>query len=248
MKIEVITYDGMGQRLATVNRVLDEFAARGVRPQLVHPSDESVRNLEYALSTRTLSTHSLRYTPVEAECIVLIDGDIIDRETVTRLEALDKDVYVIAPQAALPGGSYETLRAMLSHVELFPALGADDDYPRTFGCHHMAETCRNCEGLVVRWKATRRDNEARRVENLVPVDISTLGSVVAYTHNGQRSTSAYLGATKGVWAKFPNEELPATGMREFRAVMQATYEPVGLEPPVGLFACTCFVVANSRQQ
>ncbi|KWA84246.1 hypothetical protein WL29_23075 [Burkholderia ubonensis] len=131
-----------------------------------------MRNLEQDLSTPVLSTYTLRYTPVDADCIVLIDGDIIDGDTVTRLESLGKDVYVIAPAAALPGGSYEKLRAMLSDVELFPPLGGDDEYPRTFACHHMAETCRNCEGLVVRWKAKRRDTEAQRVERLVsaPMD------------------------------------------------------------------------------
>lgn len=167
MKIEVVTYDGMAQRLATVRRLRKELAARGVRPQMIHPSAESVRHLEHDLSTPVLSTHTLRYTPVEADCIVLIDGDIIDGDAVTRLESLGKDVYVIAPAAALAGGLYETLRAMLSDVELFPPLGADDDYPRTFACHHMAETCRNCEGLVVRWKAKRRDTEAQRFERLV---------------------------------------------------------------------------------
>jgi hypothetical protein len=31
-----------------------------------------------------------------------------------------------------------------------------DEPPRTFGCHHFAETCGLCEGLVERWKAKRR--------------------------------------------------------------------------------------------
>ena len=30
------------------------------------------------------------------------------------------------------------------------------EYPRkTFACHHMAETCPNCEGLVTAWKAVQ---------------------------------------------------------------------------------------------
>lgn len=167
MKIEVITYADMAQRLATVIRTRDALDARGARPHLIHPSEASVRNLEKALLTPVRSAYALRYTPVEAGCIVLIDGDIIDGDSVTRLESLGLDVYVIAPEAALSGGTYETLHAMLRDVELFPPLGADDDYPRTFACHHMAETCRNCEGLVVRWKAKRRDTEAQRVKGLI---------------------------------------------------------------------------------
>lgn len=31
--------------------------------------------------------------------------------------------------------------------------GQPDEPPRTFGCHHVAETCPLCEGLVNRWKA-----------------------------------------------------------------------------------------------
>jgi hypothetical protein len=71
-------------------------------------------------------------------------------------------VYVIAPLEALPGLPPATLRELRAHSELYPYMGADDEYPRTFACHHNAETCMSCESMVVRWKAERRDREAMK--------------------------------------------------------------------------------------
>lgn len=161
MKIEVIAYEGMGHRLDTVKRILAELSARDVTVQVVHASESSVRALKQALAVQVISTHTLRYTRVDADCIVLVDGDIVDKKAVAVLEALDKDVYVVAPQEALSGTSAGTLRDLLKGAELFPFLGADESYPRTFGCHHFAETCFNCELMVMQWKADRRDRAAR---------------------------------------------------------------------------------------
>ncbi|MBK3780189.1 hypothetical protein G3A43_07955 [Paraburkholderia aspalathi] len=163
MKLEVITYERMVHRLSTVQRLLSELSARGVTAQLVHSSEDTARTLQYALAAQAISTHTLAYTSVEADCIVLVDGDIIDQRTVARLEALDKDVYVIVPQEALPRGATATLRELREQAELYPFLGADDEYPRTFACNHNAETCMNCEQMVVRWKAERRDKDALEV-------------------------------------------------------------------------------------
>lgn len=30
-----------------------------------------------------------------------------------------------------------------------------EDQPKTYGCHHTAETCTQCEGLVTGWKAVQ---------------------------------------------------------------------------------------------
>lgn len=30
-----------------------------------------------------------------------------------------------------------------------------EDQPKTYGCHHMADTCTQCEGLVTGWKAVQ---------------------------------------------------------------------------------------------
>ncbi|WP_060064985.1 hypothetical protein [Burkholderia ubonensis] len=165
MKIEVVTYEGMAHRLSTVKRVLSELSARGISAQLVHQSEASTRSLQAAFGVPAMSTHTLRYTPVEADCVVLVDGDIIDGKAEATLEALGTDMVVIAPQEALPGVPGSTLRTLRSQAELFPYLGGDEEYPRTFGCHHVAETCFNCEWLVAQWKADRRDSEARKAEH-----------------------------------------------------------------------------------
>ncbi|KVP17148.1 hypothetical protein [Burkholderia ubonensis] len=165
MKIEVVTYKDMAHRLSTVKRVLAELSARGISAELVHQSEASTRELQSALGVRALSTHTLRYTAVEADCVVLVDGDIIDSKAVSTLETLGKDLVFIAPQEALPGVPDGTLRALRSQAKLFPYLGGDEEYPRTFGCRHIAETCFNCEWLVAQWKAERRDSEARKAES-----------------------------------------------------------------------------------
>ena len=40
-------------------------------------------------------------------------------------------------------------------VDLEVALAELEDQPKTYGCHHNAETCMLCEGLVKSWKAKR---------------------------------------------------------------------------------------------
>lgn len=158
MNIKVVTYEDMSTRLDTVKRVLGELSTRGVSAQVVHASEDTTLALQEALGVQALSTYTLAFTPVAADCIVLVDGDIIDRRTVSKLEALDKDVYFVAPLDALPPPVGFTLRDIVANAELFPHWGADDAYPRTFACHHVAETCMACEGSVVRWKAERRDS------------------------------------------------------------------------------------------
>jgi hypothetical protein len=165
MKIEIITYEPMTRRLLTIKRVLSELSARGLSVQLVHPSEKTVRALQEQVDVNVFSTHTLRYTPVEADCVVLVDADIVDKQTVSRLEALGKDVYVLVPQGAFPGLPGKTLSDIRTGGELFPYWSADDtDYPRTFACHHVAETCMNCEYLVTRWKSDRRDSAERNTQ------------------------------------------------------------------------------------
>ena len=46
----------------------------------------------------------------------------------------------------------------------------DSEQPRTFSCHHAAETCFACEGLVRRWKEQKQIHTAiAKLEN-EPVD------------------------------------------------------------------------------
>ncbi|MEX3983800.1 hypothetical protein AB4Y45_32980 [Paraburkholderia sp. EG287A] len=157
MNIKIVTYKAMSERLNTVKHVLAELSARGVSAKVVHASSVTTVALQEALGVEALDAYTVAFIPVAADCIVLVDGDIIDRRTVSRLEELGKDVYFTAPQDALPPPVGFTLRDIVANAELFPHWGADDAYPRTFACHHVAETCMACEGSVVRWKAERRD-------------------------------------------------------------------------------------------
>lgn len=247
MKVKVITYDGMAQRLSTVQQLLSELATQGLTAQVVHESHSSANDLQYVLVTQTMSAYTLSFTPVDADCLVLVDGDLVGPRTVRRLEELGKPVYLIAPQAALPGVQQEmSIDEVLRLGKMYPPLSYDDEYPRTFACHHKAETCFSCAWLVAQWKADRRTSEAQRVENLRQVDLATLGAVVAYPRaDGQRDTGTYSGEAKLVWAKFPYDTIPANqSLIALRGDMLAAYEPVGIKPPAGLFACTCFVVHN----
>ena len=63
-------------------------------------------------------------------------------------------------------------KACNAHDDLVAALkGMLDRYPNNFGdeqpktgaCHHYAETCRSCEGLVTAWKADRAARTALRL-------------------------------------------------------------------------------------
>lgn len=50
----------------------------------------------------------------------------------------------------------ELLAALKGMVDRFSNRSTDqEDQPKTFGCHHMAETCSMCEGLVTGWKAVQ---------------------------------------------------------------------------------------------
>jgi hypothetical protein len=166
LKIEVITYEPMERRVQTIKRVLSKLSTKGVSAQLAHPSETTARALQELLGVNAVSTHTLAYTPVDAECVVLVDGDIISRRAVLVLEALGKDVYVLVPREAFPGLPGTTLSDIRKTGVLVPQLSAGEEpRPRTFACHHNAETCMACEGLVVQWKSDRRDSAERSDQN-----------------------------------------------------------------------------------
>lgn len=161
MKINVITYGNLDQRLDIVKAFLADMAARGTTVQLVHPSIKTARALEAALDLPVLSSHDFSFSVVNADCIAVLDGDIMDARTVKRIEFLRKETYLLAPNDALPTvADSGTLKDLLEGRELVPRLSDDDEQPKTYACHHNAETCGSCEWLVMDWKADRRDRAA----------------------------------------------------------------------------------------
>ena len=160
MEIQGITYGTLDQRLDIVKAFLADMAERGSTVQLVHPSIKTARALEAALDTPVLSSHDFSFSVVNADCIAVLDGDIMDSRTVKRIEFLRKPAYLLVPNDALPAADRGTLKELLEGRELVPRLRDEDKQPKTFGCHHFAETCSACEWLVMDWKADRRDRAA----------------------------------------------------------------------------------------
>jgi len=161
MKINVITYGSLDQRLAIVKAFLADMAERGTSVQLVHPSIKTARALEAALDTPVLSSHDFSFSVVDADCIAVLDGDIMDARTAKRIEFLRKPAYLLVPNDAFSAvADHGTLKELLEGRELVPRLRDDEDQPRTFACHHNTETCGSCEWLVMDWKADRRDRAA----------------------------------------------------------------------------------------
>jgi hypothetical protein len=154
MKIHVATYVTPSFRLTCVHNLLSQLTAQGISAQLVHPSILSARALSETMGLPVMSMHDLRFMPVEADALVVIDGDIIGFETAETLMKRGKDCYFVVPADALPGAEYfDGVRDLMKQVQITDF----DERPRTGGCHHRAETCRACEDLVINWKAKRRD-------------------------------------------------------------------------------------------
>ena len=58
--------------------------------------------------------------------------------------------------ARLIASAPDLLAALQGMVDRFSNNSTDqEDQPKTYGCHHMAETCTQCEGLVTGWKAVQ---------------------------------------------------------------------------------------------
>lgn len=49
--------------------------------------------------------------------------------------------------------SLSALKLMESRFGTTSSRGVDK--PKTYGCHHVSETCQRCEGLVTAWKAVQ---------------------------------------------------------------------------------------------
>jgi hypothetical protein len=157
MKIHVATYVTPSFRLNCVHNLLGQLTAQGLSAQLVHPSILSARALSETMGLPVMSMHDLRFMPVEAEVLVVIDGDIIGFETAETLMKRGKDCYFVVPADALPGvADFDGVKDLMKQVQITDF----DERPRTGGCHHLAETCRACEDLVITWKAKRRDAAA----------------------------------------------------------------------------------------
>lgn len=166
MEIKVTSYgrieQGAKHRLGIIAWYLAEMASQGKTTQLVHPSHAAARAIEDELDVTVLSAYDFSFSFVNADTICVIDGDIMEARTVQRLEHLRKDVCLLVPADALPkvhpGVSFaEVLKDVRAEHLYFPALIGDEEQPKTFGCHHFAPTCGNCESLVADWKAKRRE-------------------------------------------------------------------------------------------
>lgn len=166
MQIKIVTYDGMANRLDATEKLVKELNEAGYSVQIVHASFDSARRLEQELKLPVMSGHDFEFTPVEANCILFIDGDIMTERTAEKLQKSDKHIVVLMPSQALPpiAPDFDILRS--ERQKLYPRQTLDDEYPRTFACHHYAETCSSCESMVVMWKAKRRDDAVLKLAQL----------------------------------------------------------------------------------
>ena len=58
--------------------------------------------------------------------------------------------------ARLIAAAPDLLEALKAMEDRFGCRSSrQEDQPKTYGCHHMAETCTQCEGLVTGWKAVQ---------------------------------------------------------------------------------------------
>jgi hypothetical protein len=161
MEIKVIPYgridQGASHRLSIIAWFLAEMASKGLTVQLVHPSHATASAIEASLDVPVLSVYHFSYAHVTADCIAVIDGDIIESRTVDRLKHLRKEVVLIVPTGALPELPTGTrIEDLLRGATLVPKIGDEEEQPKTFGCHHFAPTCGNCASLVMQWQADRR--------------------------------------------------------------------------------------------
>ena len=58
--------------------------------------------------------------------------------------------------ARLIAAAPDLLEALKAMEDRFGCRSSrQEDQPKTYGCHHLAETCTQCEGLVTGWKAVQ---------------------------------------------------------------------------------------------
>lgn len=161
MNIQVSLYDSVKTRLDHIQYLLASLANQGIDVTVLHPSITSARKLEQALGMPVLSGYTFAFTPVETGSILVVDGDLLTEKDLKRMESLGKDLYLLVPPGVLPPvGPGNILRDILKSTgEFFPVMTFDDgELPRTYGCHHMADSCSLCEFSVLEWKAARRDS------------------------------------------------------------------------------------------
>lgn len=159
MNIQTIIYDSTPQRLEAIQYILATLSNQGISATMLHPSITSARKLSETLGLEVLSSYDFSYTPVTADCIVVVDGDLLSTKDKRRLAELAKDLIIVVPPGVLvePPPSAAVHDVLRVTGQCFPEMTGDDELPRTFGCHHVADSCSLCESLVLHWKADRRD-------------------------------------------------------------------------------------------
>lgn len=120
-------------------------------------------------------------------------------ESAQRLqEAFEREQDALATMNALAAERAELLQALIAMEERFGGSFRDrDEQPKTFGCHHTAESCGLCEGLVSGWKAVKSARCA--------IDKAT-GVAAGGTNNDiQRAALAAQPGAVGEWKRAPVE-------------------------------------------
>lgn len=165
MKIHVITYTTVHDRLSTVKKLLAELSGQGLKVEVFVPSHATADLLRADLSVPVRFSYGFSYSVGEADVYVAVDADLMIAADAAVFEKLGRDVYFIVPPDVLPPvGPSSVIKNLIESLNeffplpLFPEMSANEpDKPKTFGCHHFRDTCRQCESSVMRWKSTRRD-------------------------------------------------------------------------------------------
>lgn len=158
MNIQIFTYQSIEQRINEVKYLLASLANQQITVTVVHPGITAGKKLAEALGVPVIGGYNLDFEQIDSSSIIVVDADLLSAQHLKRLEAMGKDIYGLVPPNVLPPiGAGSVLRDIIKPTGVkFPELTYSEELPRTFGCHHMADSCSLCEFSVREFKANRR--------------------------------------------------------------------------------------------
>lgn len=125
MELKFVIYTDFSDRQERLKQLVARLEEQGA-VQVIHANTRNTEKLAEATGLAVMSVFEAHFKQIDASAIVFVDGDLVTKRLMDRLSAMNKIVYLLVPQDAIPPvGPGNMVKALLDSSAVIPALQGD---------------------------------------------------------------------------------------------------------------------------